>query len=108
MNRREAAVISAYTGFLVGPFEAMHAYIEEILQRPVWTHELADPELVKKIKELAKPDLIAIAQAADELPTEEWERTKKYTDEQYDAAADKVIANLPDNAVVVEVPRVKV
>ena len=60
MNKREAAIVSAYTGFLIGDFSELHAYIEELLDRPVWTHELGDKILAKKISELAKPDFISI------------------------------------------------
>lgn len=56
MTKRECAIISAYTGYLCGDFNEFHKYIEELLGRPVYTHELADEELCKKIKELAKED----------------------------------------------------
>lgn len=41
MTVREGAVMSAHTGIMVcRNFNAMHAYIEEIMGRPVWTHEI--------------------------------------------------------------------
>ena len=40
MTKREAAIISAYTGILIGEFEDMHSYIEEIMERPVYTYEI--------------------------------------------------------------------
>jgi len=39
MTKREAAIVSAYTGILIGSFSDLHQYIEEIMKRPVWTHE---------------------------------------------------------------------
>lgn len=60
MTAREAAIVTAYTGFVCGPFENAHAYIEEIMGRPVWTHEMADREFANKIKELAKADFCAL------------------------------------------------
>lgn len=33
LTKREAAIISAYTGFMIGEFSEMHKYIEEKLQR---------------------------------------------------------------------------
>ncbi|HEY5688049.1 MAG TPA: hypothetical protein VIS27_07070 [Yeosuana sp.] len=60
MKIREAAIVSAYTGILIGNFEDMHEYIEEILKRPVFIHELVDSDLVAKIKEKAKSDFISI------------------------------------------------
>ena len=68
MTRRESAIIGAYTGTLAGPFDAMHEYIEEILGRPVFTHELADSDTVDEIKAAAKPDFVAMAQAVEVLP----------------------------------------
>lgn len=41
MTKREAAIVSAYTGILIGDFSDMHKYIEEKLDRAVWTPELA-------------------------------------------------------------------
>ena len=60
MTKQEAAIVGAYTGFLLGDFGEMHAYIERLLGRPVFTHELANPVLLDQIRELAKPDFIAL------------------------------------------------
>lgn len=60
MNKKEAAIISLYTGILIGNFSEMHKYAEQLLQRPIFTHELIDENLWAKLKELAKPDLLAI------------------------------------------------
>ena len=59
-TREQAAVISAYTGYLAGPFGDMHAYVEKILGRPVWTHEMASKELAAQIREAAKADFVAM------------------------------------------------
>ncbi len=56
MTRRECAIVSAYTGILCGSFNDFHKYAEELLCRPVWTHEFADKDLTNKIKELSKND----------------------------------------------------
>lgn len=60
MNKREAAIISSYTGILLGEFSDMHEYIEEIMGRPVFTHELASKEVREKIKSLSKEDFLDI------------------------------------------------
>ena len=60
MTKQEAAVVSAYTGVMLGDFSDMHGYIEKLLDRPVWTHEFAGKQLKAKIKEAAKADFIAI------------------------------------------------
>lgn len=41
MTKREKCVVSAYTGVLMCDFADLHQYIEQLLGRPVWTHELA-------------------------------------------------------------------
>jgi len=60
ITKKEAAIIGAYTGILKGDFSDMHEYIEQILDRPVFTHELASKELNNKIKELSKQDFLNI------------------------------------------------
>jgi len=60
LTPRQAAIISAYTGMLCGQFSTMHAYVEEVMGRPVWTHEMADSETVAQIKAAAKADFLAL------------------------------------------------
>lgn len=60
MTKREAAIIGAYTGILIGDFDDLHQYIEEVMGRPVWSHELASKEVNEEIKRKAKPDLLAL------------------------------------------------
>lgn len=60
MNKREAAIISAYTGILIGEFWVLDEYIEEIMGRSVWTHELADKDIVSQIKEKSKEDFMRV------------------------------------------------
>lgn len=62
MNRREAAIVSAYTGILVGGFSELHGYIEEILERPVFTHELASDDIQHHIKSASKADFIQLSE----------------------------------------------
>lgn len=37
-----------------------YEYIEEIMGRPVWTHELANKSVVEEIKAKSKADFIAL------------------------------------------------
>lgn len=60
MTNRERVVISAYTGVLMYKFEDLHEYIETLLERPVWTHELADKDVWNQVKEKSKPDFLAL------------------------------------------------
>ena len=61
MTNRESLVISTYTGFMIGNgFGKVHEYIEEILGRQVFTHELASKETHKEIQEKSKKEFIEI------------------------------------------------
>ena len=60
MNKREAAIISAYTGFLCGEFSEIHKYAEELFCGPVFTHQFGSKEFVRKLKEMSKADFVNI------------------------------------------------
>jgi hypothetical protein len=66
MTRRESAIISAFTGIHMGNFSAMHKYIEEIMERPVFTHEMTDKDTVNQIKEKARFDFMALCESVSE------------------------------------------
>lgn len=58
MTKREAAIVSAYTGYLIGEFGDFHAYVEEVMGRPVFTHEF--PRIADELKEKSKKDFMNI------------------------------------------------
>jgi hypothetical protein len=58
MNKKEAAIISAYTGYLLGEFSDMHKYIEEIMDRPVFTHEMASKGFMAELHDKSKNDFV--------------------------------------------------
>jgi hypothetical protein len=60
LTKREAAVISAYTGFMIGEFSEMHKYIEEKLQRPVLSHELRNKDVWDELKVICRDDFVNI------------------------------------------------
>lgn len=60
MTKREAAIVTAYTGYLVGDFSDAHVYIEQILGRPVMTHEMAFGPLWTEIQAAAKKDFTSL------------------------------------------------
>lgn len=64
LTEEQAAVLSAYTGILFGDFSVMHAYIEKLMGRPVYTLEMASAEMTEEIKRLAKPDLLSLITAS--------------------------------------------
>ena len=56
ITKREAAIITAYTGVVLGEWVEAKKYIDEIMGRDLFTHEL--PVLVGEIHEKAKADFI--------------------------------------------------
>lgn len=67
MTKNEAAIIMAYTGqvMLTGDdFDIFHRYIQKILKRPVFTHELGNESVWDEIKEKSKNDFLDICKNA--------------------------------------------
>lgn len=63
MTDKEKAIVMAYTGvcMLTGDkFQIFHKYVEDIMGRPVWTHELANKSVEKEIKAKSYVDFIAL------------------------------------------------
>ncbi len=60
MTKQEAAIVSAYTGILIGEFSDMHKYVERKLNRPVWTHEMGSKKVAEQIKQASKDDFLRI------------------------------------------------
>lgn len=60
MTKREAAIVSVYTGYLIGDFGEMHRYCEELLGRSVFTHEFASKDVVDEIHKKSKEDFCSI------------------------------------------------
>jgi hypothetical protein len=60
LTREQAAIIGAYTGVSCGPFEDVHVYAEKVLDRPIWTRQFANKELMAELRAATKPDFIAI------------------------------------------------
>ena len=65
LTRRQGAIVSAYTGILACRFADFHEYVEEILDRPVWTHEFASEKVTEEIKAASLADFLLIV-ASDE------------------------------------------
>ncbi len=67
MTKREAAIVSAYTGYLIGEFSDFQAYAEEVMGRHIFTHEF--PSIADELKEKSKKDFMSI-KIEDGIP--EW------------------------------------
>ena len=60
MNKRECAIVSAYTGLLCGEFSWMHEYVEELFCGPVFTHQFGNKDFTARLKEMSKADFIKL------------------------------------------------
>ena len=60
LTREQAAIIGLYTGVSMGPFEDVHKLAEDLLGRPVLTHELAEEGIWEELKALVHPQFINI------------------------------------------------
>ena len=81
MNRREAAIVSAYTGVLIGEFSDFHEYVEQLLDRQVWTHELGSRKVTAIIKELSRSDFVGISVSDDMRDDHNFIYTKRHNRE---------------------------
>lgn len=67
MTKKESLIISAYTGFMVCKnFSDMYEFIEETLERPVFTHEMGSEVFLKEVQEKLKPQLIELIKNIDD------------------------------------------
>lgn len=65
MTDREKAIVMAYTGvtMLSGEkFQIFHEYIEDIMERPVFTHELGIELIWEQIKEKSRADFLKLCE----------------------------------------------
>ncbi len=66
MTLRERLIISAYTGVIMCDFDIFHKYITEVLDRPVFTPEFANPDVLEELKEKVKPEFLKLCGNEDE------------------------------------------
>lgn len=58
LNKKAGAIITAYTGYLIGDISEYYKYINEIMDRPIYSHELADKKIMNEIMNKSKKDFI--------------------------------------------------
>lgn len=58
MTKREAAVISAYTGIFIGDITEFYEYIKELMGRTVFTHEI--PGLTDELHKRSEKDFMKL------------------------------------------------
>lgn len=60
LTREQAAVVGAFTGVVLGPFQDIHKYAERVLGRPIFDFEFADDNVARKIQDAAEADFLSI------------------------------------------------
>lgn len=60
LTKKQAVVLSGFTGLLHGSFSDFHEDVEKRMGRPVFTHELGDKDIAARVKELYRDDFIAM------------------------------------------------
>ena len=58
MTKREAAIVTCYTDFLIGDIDEVYKYLEEFVGSPVYTHEI--PAICGQYQEEIKRDFVNI------------------------------------------------
>ena len=58
MTRREATIVSAYTGYFIGELEDLYKYLSELVGRPVYTHEI--PAVLDEYHSKIKQDFVTL------------------------------------------------
>ncbi len=74
MNKRQASIITAYTGISFGGGDLahdFHKYVEEKFEKPVCTHEMRDEGFWDYLKKLAHDDFLELAKSINELSIED-------------------------------------
>lgn len=83
MTDREKAIVMAYTGVTMlkdDKLQIFYKYVEEIMGRPIFTHEMV--QLADEIKEKSKADFIALC--ADENNKRGWEKEHCWSEIKYE------------------------
>ena len=72
MTKREAVLISAYTGYLLAPdFSDVAEYCQKVLGRPIYTHEYADPDLHRELQDKLRPRIMDLIRSLSDGRTPE-------------------------------------
>ncbi len=106
LTRREAFVITAFTGISTTNFGDFQGFAEKILGRPVWTHEFGSPAVWDELKELVRDEFLDICKAVPDEP-EAWElHAVPFDDDAKAEGLNKMIDALPKDmpVVMVELP----
>lgn len=75
MTLKERVIVETYTGICMvtgDERDEVNKYMEELMGRPVFTHELADEKIQEELKQRALPDFKALC-----ITEKQWDEAKK-------------------------------
>ena len=68
MTLKERVIVEAYTGYCMTTGEErdeVQKYIANAMGRPIFSHELADEEILSELRDKVKPDFIRLCRGED-------------------------------------------
>lgn len=68
MILKERVIVEAYTGYCMTTGEEreeLYKYIANAMGRPIFSHELADEEIISELHDKVKPDFIRLCRGED-------------------------------------------
>lgn len=68
MTLKERVIVEAYTGYCMTTGEErdeFYKYIANAMGRPIFSHELADEEILSELLDKVKPDFIRLCRGED-------------------------------------------
>lgn len=66
MTLKERVIVEAYTGYCMttgNERNELYKYIADVMGRPVFSHELADEEIISELHDRVKADFISLCKA---------------------------------------------
>lgn len=60
LTKEQAVIITGFTGYAACSFSELHEDVERRLGRPVWTHEFADEDVRKEMRDAYREDFVAM------------------------------------------------
>lgn len=68
MTLKERVIVESYTGYCMTTGEEreeLYKYIANAMGRPIFSHELADEEIISELHDKVKPDFIRLCRGED-------------------------------------------
>lgn len=60
MTKQEKLIVTAYTGILMVDWDEFHKFAEELLGRPIYTHEFDKEEVTNEIVNAVREDFMRL------------------------------------------------